>query len=105
MGLDAFCLSAYLVIRMAETGDVAVHARELLEASPDAALGRIQELEAERLSLARNRKRLARELKNELQKRKRLMAKARNLSTEDLLQVVVSRSARAKAKAKAKAVA
>ena len=90
---------------MAGNGDVAAHARELLEASPDAALGRIQELETERLSLARDRKRLARELKNELQKRQRLMAKARNLSTEDLLQVVVSRSAQAKARAKAKAVA
>ena len=84
-------------------GDVAAQARELLEGSPDAALTRIQELESERISLARDRKRLARELKNEMQKRKRLMAKARNLSTEDLLQVVVSRSAQAKTKAKAKA--
>ena len=88
---------------MAGAGDVAAQARELLEATPDAALSRIQELEAERLALAKDRKRLARELKNETQQRKRLMAKARNLSTEDLLQVVVSRSARAKAKAKAKA--
>ena len=101
--LRDICHIVFFVICMAGAGDVAAQARELLEATPDAALSRIQELEAERLALAKDRKRLARELKNETQQRKRLMAKARNLSTEDLLQVVVSRSARAKAKAKAKA--
>ena len=88
---------------MNDASGIANQARELLEASPDAAWSRIQDLEGQRLSLASERKRLARELKNETQKRKRLMAKARNLSTEDLLNVVVSRAAAAKAKSKAKA--
>ena len=88
---------------MNDASGVAAQARELLEASPDAAWNRIQDLEAQRLSLASERKRLARKLKNETQKRKRLMTNARNLSTEDLLNVVVSRAAAAKSKAKAKA--
>ena len=87
---------------MNDASGVAVQARELVEASHDAAWTRIQDLEAQRLSLASERKRLAREFKNEKQKRKRLMAKARNLSTEELLNVVVSHAAASKAKAKAK---
>ena len=80
----------------------AAQARALLEQSADAQLTRIQDLEAQRASLSSERKRKTKELKNEMQKRKRLMTKARNLSTDDLLAVVVSRSATAKAKAKAR---
>ena len=83
----------------------AEQARVLLESAPDEALTRMQELQQSRADLAAERKRVVRELKNEAQKRKRLMQKARNLSTEDLLHVVVGRAAQAKAKAVGKAKA
>lgn len=85
---------------MASSAD---QARLLLENSADTQLTRIEALDAQRKDIARQKKDIARELKNEQQKRRRLMSKARNLSTEDLLNVVVSRAASAKAKAKAKA--
>ena len=62
----------------------------------------MQLLDQERKALGAERKRMTREIKNESQKRQRLLQKARNLSTDDLLQVAMTRSA-AKAKAKAKA--
>ena len=78
-------------------------ARVLLENSADTQLTRIADLDAQKKAISRQKKEIARELKNEQQKRRRLITKARNLSTEDLLNVVVSRAASAKAKAKAKA--
>ena len=87
----------------------AEQARLLLENAPDETLTRMQQLQQSRADLAAERKRVVRDLKNEAQKRKRLMQKARNLSTDDLLHVVVGRAAQAKAKAaaagKAKAAA
>ena len=82
---------------------VAARVREALDGATDDTLNRMQTLEQERRALNGERKRLARELKNESQKRRRLLQKARNLSIDDLLQVAMTRSA-AKAKAKAKAV-
>jgi len=91
---------------MADTGSPsAAQARALLEQSDDVQLTRIQELLEERAALNAERKRKSKDLKNEMAKRKRLLAKAKHLSTEDLLAVVVSRSSAAKAKAKAKAKA
>lgn len=86
---------------MNDVSGVADQSRELGEASHDAAWTRIQDLEAQRLSLVSERKRVAREFKNETQKHKRLMAKARNLSTDELLNFAVSHAAAAKANAKA----
>lgn len=103
--IRCFCVVVVAVVfQMSGLNNNPAQARELLEASPDAALSRIQDLEAQRLAMNADRKRIARELKNETQKRKRLMTKARALSTDDLLNVVVSRAAQAKAKAKAKAM-
>ena len=83
-------------------------ARALLENAADTQLTRIAALDERKKEIAAQKRDVAKQLKNEQQKRRRLMAKARNLSTEDLLNVVVSRAAIAKsekAKAKAKASA
>ena len=96
------CVAFPLFIFRSVMASSASEARLLLESSADTQLTRIEALDAERKDLSRQKKDIARELKNEQQKR-RLMSKARNLSTEDLLNVVVSRAASAKAKAKAKA--
>ena len=65
----------------------------------------IAALDARKKDIAAQKRDVAKQLKNEQQKRRRHMAKARNLSTEDLLNVVVTRATIAKAKAKAKASA
>ena len=95
--------SALLCVAFAimSAGDAAEQARALLENATDHSLTELQRLEHQRNALAAERKRVVRELKNETQKRKRLMQKARNLSTEDLLNVVVGRAAHAKSKAAA----
>ena len=85
--------------------DSATEARALLENTADAQLTRIAALDAQKKEIAAQKRDIAKQLKNEQQKRRRLMAKAKNLSTEDLLNVVVSRAAATKAKAKAKAAA
>ena len=85
--------------------NVADQARALLENSADDQLSSIQRLEAQRKELCAQRNEISRELKNQQQKRRRLMNKARSLSTNDLLSVVVTRASAAKAKAKAQAKA
>ena len=84
---------------------VADEARALLENSADDQLSSIQRLESQRKELCVQRREISRELKNQQQKRRRLMNKARSLTTNDLLSVVVTRASAAKAKAKAKAKA
>ena len=60
-------------------------------------------LEARRARLQAERKEVKKAMHNEARKRKRLLAKAKGLSTDDLLNVVVMKAtAKAKAEAKAK---
>ena len=85
---------------------VAARASGALHDANDETLDRMQCLKDERRALTVERKRIARELKNECQKRRRLLEKARTLSVGDLLQVAMAHSdAEATAAAKAKAVA
>ena len=86
-------------------GDRAAQARALLEYSPDAALDRLQHMEHQRAALLAERRRVTQNIKNEDKTRRRVMVKARGLSTEELLDAVVSRAAQAKAKARAAAKA
>ena len=98
-------LISFVCVGMAGVeNSVAARVREALHGANDETLDRMQTLEQERRALNVERKRIARELKNESQKRRRLLQKARNLSIDDLLQVAMTRSA-AKAKATAKAKA
>lgn len=91
-----------VVLDFMADNNVAARVREALDGATDETLNRMQLLDQERKALGAERKRITREIKNESQKRQRLLQKARNLSTDDLLQVAMTRSA-AKAKAKAKA--
>jgi hypothetical protein len=85
--------------------DRAAEARALLEGSPDAAATRLQQLEARRSELLAERRQVMQNIRNENKRRRRLMLKARGLSVDELLSVVVARSAQAAAKAKAKSTA
>ena len=96
------CVVVVVVLAFMADSNVATRVREALDGATDETLNRMQLLEQERKALCAERKRITREIKNESQKRQRLLQKARNLSTDDLLQVAMTRSA-AKAKAKAKA--
>ena len=80
----------------------AAAARALLEGLDDASAGAVAVLEERRAALHAERAQVKKDLRNETRKRKRLLAKAKGLSTDDLLNVVVMKAA-AKAKAKAKA--
>ena len=97
-----FLLAFVVVLDFMADNNVAARVREALDGATDETLNRMQLLDQERKALGAERKRITREIKNESQKRQRLLQKARNLSTDDLLQVAMTRSA-AKAKAKAKA--
>ena len=98
-------LISFVCVGMAGIGNsVAARVRDASHDANAETLDRMQTLEDERRALTVERKRIARELKNECQKRRRLLQKARNLSIDDLLQVAMTRSA-AKAKAAAKATA
>ena len=71
---------------------------------------RISQLRAEQRALREDAKAVSQRLRNEQRKRRRLMEKARNLNTEDLVMILGARAAakgmaKAKAKAKAKAAA
>ena len=100
-------LISFVCVGMAGIGNsVAARVRDALHDANDETLDRMQTLEDERRALTVERKRIARELKNECQKRRRLLQKAHTLSVGDLLQVAMARStAQATAAAKAKAVA
>ena len=68
----------------------------------------ISQLRAEQIALRADAKAVSARLRNEQRKRRRLMEKARNLNTEDLVMILGARAAAkgmAKAKAKAKAKA
>ena len=84
-------------------------ARNLLEQAGDARANRVDVLKAEKRGLKAQRAAVAKAIKNEERKRKRVLERAKTLSTDDLLGVVAARAAakakiaQAKAKAKAKA--
>ena len=84
-------------------------ARNLLEHAGDAGANRVDVLTAEKRGLQAQRAAVAKAIKNEERKRKRVLEMAKTLSTDDLLGVVAARAAakgkiaQAKAKAKAKA--
>ena len=82
----------------------AAAARVILEGIEDASADAVNSLEQRRAELQRERMQIKKDLRNENRKRKRLLAKARGLSVDDLL-TVVTMKATAKAKAKAKAEA
>ena len=71
----------------------------------DPAAERIANLKAERARLVSERKEVQKELRLEEKKRQRILARARNLSTDDLAAVIVARGVAAAAKAKAEAKA
>ena len=75
----------------------------LLGGVGDALGDRVADLADQRRQLASQRKRVTAELRLEERKRKRLVAKSRALSNEDLMAIMAGRAqAQAKAKAKAK---
>ena len=76
-------------------------ARAILEGSDDASADAVSALEKRRAELQAERLQVKKALRNENRKRKRLLAKAKGLSDEDLMNVVIMKAA-AKAKAKAK---
>ena len=82
----------------------AAAARVILEGIEDASADAVNSLEQRRAELQRERMQIKKDLRNENRKRKRLLAKAKGLSVDDLLKVVTMK-ATAKAKAKAKAEA
>ena len=73
-------------------------ARALLEAAGDAPGDRVAALQQQKRDLQAQRTAVAKAIKNEAKKRKRVLDRAKTLSTDDLLSVVASRAA-AKAKA------
>ena len=82
----------------------AAAARAILEGTEDTSANVVTSLERRRAELLRERAQIKKDLKNENRKRKRLLAKAKGLSVDDLLAVVTMKAA-AKANAKAKAKA
>ena len=81
----------------------AAAARALLEGISDPSADAVAALEERRSRLQAERKEVKKALHNETRKRKRLLAKAKGLSTDDLLNVVVMKAtAKSKAEAKAK---
>ena len=76
-------------------------ARALLEAAGDAPMDRVAALQQQKRDLQAQRSAVAKAIKNEAKKRRRVLDRAKTLSTDDLLSVVAARAA-AKAKAKAK---
>ena len=66
---------------------------------------RLIALEERRKTLHRQRQAVQREIKNDSRKSQRLLEKARGLSDDSLLQVIVNRASKAQAKAKANAKA
>ena len=82
----------------------AAAARVILEGIEDASADAVKSLEERRAELQRERAQIKKDLKNENRKRKRLLAKAKGLSVDDLLAVVTMKAtAKAKSKANAKA--
>ena len=74
----------------------------ILESHGDADASRLRALEERKRELHEARRAVAKEVKKETKKRRRIMEKAKGLSNETLLQVIVSR-ATTKANAKARA--
>ena len=74
----------------------------ILESHGDADASRLRALEERKRELHESRRAVAKEIKKETKKRRRIMEKAKGLSNETLLQVIVSR-ATTKANAKARA--
>ena len=76
---------------------------EILRSAGDADAEKLAALEAQRKELHRKRNELAKEIKHETKKRRRLLNKARGLSNDSLLEVIAARQAKsAQAKANAK---
>lgn len=71
----------------------------------DPGAARLQLLVADKKALAAQRKANAKEMRNEVKKQSRLKQKAKQLSTQDLLDLLAAKNAMPKAKAKAKAKA
>ena len=89
------------LVAMADGGAFAIEV-----AAGIASEGHIVSLEAELKAITEARKTKSKQVKKERQKRDRLMAKAgKNLSVEDLSQLLAVQTAKAAAKAKAKAKA
>ena len=63
---------------------------------------RIRDLKAEQVSLARRKKEVSKQIRNENRKRSRLRQKASKLSNDDLLKVLYSRQQAAEMKGKGK---
>ena len=79
-------------------------ARALAESLGDPAADTLADLEERRKRMQAERNALKKEINNERRKKQRLLAKAKGLTTDDLLGVIGARAAAA-AKAKAKAAA
>jgi len=96
--------AAAVAVPGAAGGDVRAAALAMISGLPDAAADRVDVLKAEKKRLAGEKKRIAIEEKKEKQKRRRLMAKAKDLSDQELLSIIANRAqAKAKGKARAKA--
>lgn len=90
---------------MADGGERAEAAAELLTHIGDEQAQKFAALEARRQAMRDERAQLLKEIRNEERKKKRRLEKARGLSNDDLLEVAADRAAQAKVKAKAKAKA
>ena len=97
ISLPSLFLEAYVL-----PGDRAAAARAFFEASPDASADALAALEERRAALQAERLQVKKELRNESRKRKRLLTRAKGLSEEELVSVMIMK-AQAKAKASAKA--
>ena len=91
-----------LAPRVDATTPTTAEAIAILESHGDADASRLRALEDRKRELHEARRAVAKEVKKESKKRRRIMEKAKGLSNETLLQVIVSR-ATTKANAKARA--
>ena len=76
----------------------------LLESSPDKSAEAVAVLNQRRSELQQERRQVTKEIKNENRKRKRLLVKAKGLTQDDLVDVMIMK-AQVKAKAQAKSSA
>ena len=92
----------HLLISAVEQRRVATQA--LLESSPDKSAEAVAVLNQRRAELLQERRQVTKDLKNENRKRKRLLVKAKGLTQDDLVDVMIMK-AQGKAKAQAKSSA
>ena len=105
MAAPAAAAAAVAAVAAPDPAAVAAAAVAAIGAGIDPGAARLQQLVADKKALAARKTANAKELRNEVKKQTRLKQKAKQLSTQDLLDLLAAKNAVPKAKAKAKAKA